>query len=233
METLDMKPLSESRNIAFTENDMALHFKRILERKSLLPGIESFSRIVEEQNCYQGCPDFIALSQQKNKARFSIPKNLFAVSCEILSVLKPVASRSLQYLMKHTRCSGYLLNKTLCLLEDNNLVKKANTETYVLGDVFSSQNNELTVFELKLRGHRKAIFQAQQSKNYACRSLIVVPPGQTRCYDKYSVLMNRWGIGLAAFDPVTGNFNVVRKARKTKPLSNYDYMNTLLRILCD
>jgi len=233
LETLDMKPLSESKNIPFTECEMAFSFKKILGRKLILPGIESFSRIVEEKNCYQGRPDFIALSQQKSKAKLSIPKNLVTVSCEILSVLKPVSSRSIPYLMKYTRGSELLLRKTLCLLEDNNLVKKANAETYVLGDVFSSQNNELTVFELKLRGHRKAVFQAQQSKNYACRSLIVVPPGQTRCYDKYSVLMNRWGIGLAAFDPVTGNFNVVRKARKTKPLSNYDYMNTLLRILCD
>ena len=143
METLEMDPLSKSSNIPYTEGDMAISFKKILGRKTPLPGVGDFGRIVEEKNCYQGRPDFIALSQGVKKAKPAIPQRLFTISCEVLSALKPVSSRSIPYLMKHTRSSELLLHKTLCLLEDNNLVKKANTETYVLGDMFSSQNNEL------------------------------------------------------------------------------------------
>lgn len=220
----------KSSIFGFSEDEMANAFRKVVLSPNGLPGIGVFGSVYREISCRQGRPDFIAFSKQYRKRSSNMNSNIKSLDIRILSLLKPLSPRTTKYIAAKINCPLITIKNVFKKLKKKQLVRQTKTGSYILNKTLGPSNNELTVFELKLNNPKRAIFQAQQSKNYASRTIIVVPPGQDKNYKKFTNTLSRWGIGLAVFDPLNKTFNLVRRPRKSKPLSNYDYINTLLQI---
>ena len=220
----------KSSIFGFSEDEMANAFRKAVLSPNGLPGIGVFGSVYSEISCRQGRPDFIAFSKQHRKWPSNMNSNIKSLDIKILSLVNPLSPRTTKYIAAQINCSLITVENVFKKLKKKQLVRQTKTGSYILNKRLGPSNNELIVFELKLNNPKRAIFQAQQSKNYASRTVIVVPPGQDKNYKKFKNTLSRWGIGLAVFDPLKKTFNLVKRPRKSKPLSNYDYINTLLQI---
>lgn len=200
----------------FTEEKMADAFLELLQSPEGLPGIGSFDGVYREVICHQGRPDFIALRNKKHLQPKRLPESTGFVGPSILTLLKPKAPRTLNYLISRSEFSEESIKRTLRQLIVSDQVEQTETGAYRLGSSISNFQTELWVFELKLNNPKRAVFQAQQSCVYANRSVIVVPPGKEKPYKRFSKTLTRWGIGLATFDPINVNFQISRSGRKTR-----------------
>lgn len=203
----------------YTEEEMANAFAKLLQSRNGLPGVGAFDGVYREISCRQGRPDFIALRYHSSCQRTKKPQVSGIVGPSILTVLKPTAPRTLDYIISHVEFGRDSIQKALRQLIDSEIVEQTETGAYRLGKESQGPKTEIWSFELKLNNPRKAVFQAQQSRAFSERTIIVVPPGQEKNYKRYSVTIQRWHIGLATFDPVTGHFCFVRKGRKLRALS--------------
>ena len=156
--------------------------------------------------------------------------NIGFVGSSLLSLLKPKAPRTLNHLLRETGYTYDSIRKYLRQLEKSGCVKRTATGAYILGSSAAQFKTELWTFELKLKDARRAVFQAQQCKAIAEVTIIVVPPGQARNYERFTESMGRWGIGLATFDFYSGDFVLLKRPRKTKPLSGGHRMYALSRM---
>jgi hypothetical protein len=103
--------------------------------------------------------------------------------------------------------------------------------SYILGSAEELLKPEVWAFELKLSDSKRAVFQAQQCKAFAERVIIVVPPSQAKNYNRFRDSMNRWGIGLASFDPHSAIFIILKSPRKTRPFSREHRMYAISQML--
>lgn len=198
---------------------MANAFQIALQSHEGLEGVGVFDAVYREVSCRQGKPDFIALryvSCGESPNGLHVPG---LVGPAVLHILKPRATRTLDYLVKSIEFNRESIRRALRHLLDKGYVEQTKSGSYRLASVFSKPNPEIWSFELKLSNPKKAVFQAQQSRAFAERAIIVIPLGQERNYERFRKTMQRWHIGLATFDPVTGAFRFVRKGRKTQALS--------------
>lgn len=222
---------SNSR-FGYSEEEMAHAFQRLLESDDGLPQVGRFDAIYREISCRQGRPDFIAvryLSRTKPNMQFHISG---LVGPSILNLLKPKAPHTLDYIITHLEFVRDSIRKSLRQLIDSGHVEQTESGTYRLGKASKGQKPEMWAFELKLNNPKKAVFQAQQSRAFAERAIIVVPPGQEGNYERFREAMQRWHIGLATFELVTGRFRFVRKGRKAKALSHTHQIYALSQIEC-
>jgi hypothetical protein len=141
--------------------------------------------------------------------------------------MKPAAPRTLQYLLRKAEYSSTSVRKSLAFLEKSGFIERTSSGSYILGDSAVLLKPEVWAFELKLNDSKRAVFQAQQCKAFAERAIIVVPPSQTKNYNRFRDSMTRWGIGLASFDPYTGVFALLKHSKKTKPFSREHRMYAL------
>lgn len=195
---------------------MADAFLKLLRSSEGLPGLGSFDDIYNEVACRQGRPDFIALRSKNAHKIKALPKTTGLVGSSILSLLKPSASRTINYLIERSEYSVGSIKRSIKQLLDSGHVEKTQKGSYILGDATGKFQVEIWAFELKLNNTKRAVFQAQQSCAFAERSIIVVPPGQAKNYERYSETIKRWGIGLAVFDPITKRFSIKKRPRKSK-----------------
>jgi hypothetical protein len=219
-----------SSRFGFTENEMAEAFQQILTSPEGLPGIGTFDGVYREISCRQGQPDFITLRRKDGTTDMNPPAHIGFIGSSLLSLLKPAAPRTLQYLLRETEYSTNSVRKSLSSLEKSGYISRSSNGLYTLGDSAVLFKTEMWAFELKLSDSKRALFQAQQCKAFAEITIIVVPPGQTKNYNRFEDSMFRWGIGLAAFDPFTGAFTLAKRPRKTKPLSRQHRMYALSQV---
>jgi hypothetical protein len=210
-----MKPTKAAR-FEFSEEIMADAFQQLLQSPEGPAGIGPFDAVYREVSCSQGRPDFIALRNTKSSTLVNLPGSMGYVGPAILSIIKPQAPRTLSYLINHSEFSNYSIKRSLRQLIASGHVEPTKTGSYRLGSATAAFKPELWVFELKLDNAKRAVFQAQQSRMYANRALIIVPPGQEKNYIRYRVSMKRWSIGLATFDPFSGKFNLLLRGRKAR-----------------
>ena len=222
--------LKSNNQLSFSEADMAIAFRRLLQSRNGLPEIGPFDGVFEEISCRQGRPDFIALRNLSDERSLSFPTVTGLVGPSILSILKPVAPRTFDYIVQHSEFSTESIRKSLRYLLETKHIVKTKSGSYHLGRASVGIHVEIWSFELKLNNAKRAVFQAQQSRAFAERSIIVVPPGKEANYVKFEETMNRWGIGLATFSPLTMEFNIVRKGRKAKALSRTHQIYALSQI---
>jgi len=208
----------------FTEIQMADTFQQLLCSSTGLPGIGTFDSIYREVNCQQGRPDFIALKTKDDSPVEPLPHTIGYVGSSILSMLKPNASRTLEYLLSHSEYGSKSIKKHLRLLLASDHILQISTGSYILGTSVKLKDYEIWAFELKLNNPKRAIFQAQQCRAFAERSIIVTPPGQEKNYIRFNDTIKRWGIGLATFDPITSLFSMVKRARKSPAFSRQHQM---------
>jgi biotin operon repressor len=222
--------LKRESRFRYSEDDMAQAFQRLLLSENGLPGVGVFNAIYREISCRQGRPDFIALrfiSPPETRKHISVNG---LVCPAILQNLKPRAPRTLDYLVTKLEFGRESVRKSLRQLIENGYIEQLESGAYRLSSTSDFQTPEIWTFELKLNNSKKAVFQAQQSRTYAERAIIVVPPGQEKNYKRFEVTMQRWHIGLATFDPLTGVFRFVRKGRKSRALSRTQQLYTLSRL---
>jgi hypothetical protein len=206
-------------SFGFNEKEMAEAFECLLESEGGLPEVGKFSAIYREVTCNQGRPDFIAL---RYKSSFDHQNNIDVpglIGPAILQNLKPKAPRTFEYLVTNSEFSSKSIRKTLRLMVKSGHVEQLESGTYRLTAKMDYEKPEIWTFELKLNNPKKAVFQAQQSRAYAERSIIVVPQGQEKNYERFRDTMLRWHIGLSTFNPITGVFQFVIKGRKARALS--------------
>ncbi len=209
---------------------MAQAFQRLLLSENGLPSVGVFGAIYREITCQQGRPDFIALRYTSSSGEGEHMNVRGLVGPAILQKLKPAAPRTIDYLVSTLEFGRDSIRRSLKHLIDRGYVEQLESGAYRLANVNQLQTPEIWTFELKLSNPKKAVFQAQQSRTYAERAIIVVPPGQEKNYMRFEVTMQRWHIGLATFDPRTGGFRFVRKGRKSRALSPTQQLYTLSRL---
>lgn len=210
-----MNQESKSR-FGFTEKEMADAFLQLLQSTNGLPGIGTFDGVYSEISCRQGRPDFIALRNKNGFEPKRLSESIGIIGPAILAILKFNAPRTLHYLVRQSEFSEDSIRRSLRQLIASGHVECTETGSYLLGNAAAHLQTELWAFELKLDKPKRAVFQAQQSRVYANRAVIVVPPGQEKNYSTYRMALKRWGIGLATFDPVTGIFKIIRRCRNTR-----------------
>jgi len=221
---------TSSTPFGYSEEDMAQAFQRLLLSENGLPSVGVFGAIYREITCQQGRPDFIALRYTCSSGEGEHMKVHGLVGPAILQRLKPAAPRTIDYLVTKLEFGRDSIRKSLRHLIERGYVEQLESSAYRLADVNNLQTPEIWTFELKLNNPKKAVFQAQQSRTYAERAIIVVPPGQEKNYIRFEVTMQRWHIGLATFDPLTGIFRFVRKGRKSRALSPAHQIYTLSQL---
>lgn len=219
-----------SSPFGYSEKDMAQAFQRLLLSENGLPSVGIFAAIYREITCQQGRPDFIALRYTSSSGEGEHMNVSGLVGPAILQRLKPVAPRTIDYLVSKLEFGRHSIRKSLRRLIEIGYVEQLESGAYRLLNVNHLQTPEIWTFELKLNNPKKAVFQAQQSRIYAERAIIVVPPGQEKNYNRFEVTMHRWHIGLATFDPHTEVFRFVRKGRKSRALSPTQQLYTLSRL---
>jgi hypothetical protein len=220
-----------SHVFGFNENEMADAFHGLLSSPGGLPGIGTFDEIYREIDCRQGRPDFITLRKKGSFSVLNSYEHVGLVGAYLLSLLKPAAPRTLQYLLQEAEYSVSSIKKSLAFLEKLGFIEQTPKGSYILGSAEELLKLEVWTFELKLSDSKRAVFQAQQCKAFAERVIIVVPPGQAKNYNRFRESMTRWGIGLASFDPHNGIFILLKTPRKTKPFSREHRMYAISQML--
>lgn len=214
----------------YSEAEMADAFETLLQSRKGLPDVGVFDAVYREISCRQGRPDFIAV---RGSSRAGPPEQSYVlglVGPSVLSLLKPTAPHTLEYLTARSEFTRNSIRKTLRQLVNLGYVEKTVRNSYRLTKASRGPKPEIWSFELKLNNPRKAVFQAQQSRAFAERAIIVVPPGQEVNYLRFRKSMQRWHIGLATFDLETGVFSFVRKGRKARALSHSHQLYALAQM---
>jgi len=215
---VSIKQTSSSR-FGYSEDEMADAFQKALQSPEGLPDVGVFDAIYREVSCRQGRPDFIALrygSCVDQHEHLNVPG---LVGPSILNKLKLKAPRTFEYLVESMEFTRDSIRKSLRQLIEKGYVEQTESGAYRLALGHYECKPEIWSFELKLNNPKKAVFQAQQSRAFAERAIIVVPPGQEKNYERFRQSMSRWQIGLATFDLAIGAFRFVRKGRKAQALS--------------
>lgn len=210
-----MKAKSGSQ-FEYTEKEMGNAFFQLLRSPEGLPGIGTFDKAYREITCYQGRPDFIAYRIKEGVQPITVPESTGFVGPSILSMLKPKAPRTLNYLLTHSEFAEDSIKRSLQQLITFGYVERTPTGAYRLGSAAAQFQIELWCFELKLNNPKRAIFQAQQTRAYAEHAIIVVPMGQERNYIRYIEAIKRWNISLATFDPISGEFCLRHHVRRSR-----------------
>ncbi len=211
----------------YTEEEMANAFQKVMQSREGLQDVGIFDAIYREVSCRQGRPDFIALRYApcaKSRKSLDVPG---LVGPAVLHNLKPKAPRSIEYLVKNMEFAPDSIRKSLRQLVEKGYVEQNENGAYRLAPISTERKPEIWSFELKLNNPKKAVFQAQQSRAFADRAIIVVPPGQDQNYERFQETMKRWQIGLATFEPVTGTFRFIRKGRTMQALSRTHWLYAL------
>jgi len=209
-----METTSETR-FGYSEQQMADAFLELLRSPGTLPVIGPFDGIYREVSCSHGRPDFIALRNKTGCEIKPLPKTTGLVDASILGLLTSSSPRTLKYIMQKSEFSADSITRSLRQLLASGHIEKTKIGSYILGSATCQFATEIWAFELKLDKPKRAVFQAQQSRAFAERSIIVVPPGQEKNYQRYSETMKRWGIGLATFDPLVNKFSMITRPRKS------------------
>ncbi len=221
---------TSSSPFGYSEEEMAQAFQQLLISENGLPGVGCFCAIYREISCRQGRPDFIALRFKSSSGQRNSINVPGLVGPAILQNLKPKAPRTFDYLVCKLEFGRESIRKSLRLMIENGYIEQMESGAYRLSTEMNHEKPEIWTFELKLNNPKKAVFQAQQSRAYAERAIIVVPPGQERNYERFRETMQRWHIGLAAFNLINGDFRFVRKGRKARALSPTQQIYTLSQI---
>ncbi len=216
-----------SSPFGYSEEEMAEAFQRLLLSEDGLPGVGCFGAIYREILCRQGRPDFIALRYKSSSDQHNNINVPGLVGPAILQILKPKAPRTFDHLVSNLEFGSKSIRKSLRLMIESGYIVQLESGAYLLAAEMNHEKPEIWTFELKLNNPKKAVFQAQQSRAYAERAIIVVPSGQEKYYERFRETMQRWHIGLSTFNPITGVFHFVRKGRKARPFSPTQQIYTL------
>lgn len=203
----------------------------VLKSPGGIPGIGPFDGVYREVSCKQGRPDFIALRCKIGFYHVTPLNSSGIVEPSILSLLKPKSARTFSFLVHNSEFSELSIKRSLKKLLDSGYIKKIKSGSFILNTSSLNLNTEVWAFELKLNNAKRAIFQSQQSRAFADRSIIIVPPGQEKNYIKFTATLKRWGIGLATYNPLNREFTIIRRSIKSRALSRIHQIYAMTQAL--
>lgn len=214
-----------------TEELLAVEFEKMLISNSINQ-FPKFNSVFREVSCFQGIPDFIAISGENiDLIEYSSSKELSIDSSSlILSLLKKKAPRSEEFLVRSSGLAPQTITKILVALKKSNIVSVTNSGGYFLGPNYKKPNVELWAFELKLENWKRALFQALQYKAFANRVIIVFPSNKAKLLKRNLEIFRTLKIGVMTLDVKDRSFEIILKPYKLKPSSNYHNLFALSRI---
>jgi hypothetical protein len=219
------------KKINYSEQVMADAFGNFLRSATGAAKLTKFDTIAREINCSRGRPDYLGVKLHGSRCFDKPLRAIGEVGAFIFSMLKPTASRTFDYIRSQCGYSDCSIKRTLHNLIDLGYVRtNQDSSAYFFNETHTFARCEIWSFELKLYNARRAVFQAQQSRIFADRSMIIVPPGRENSYTKFDVPLKRFGIGLAVFDTYTLDFQVVMSPGNTKAICRQNQIYTLFQI---
>lgn len=225
-------------NKQFSEAFMAKIFLGQLTSKTGIRCFPRFQKVIPEVRCYQGRPDFIALtSPMPRKSDFSKIASLSNLGrttsiVNVLSLLKNKAPRTKPYLIQRTNYSSRTINLALQELQKRSIVQETSSGSYTICSKWNIPKNEIWAFELKLNDWKRALFQAMQCKSYANRVVLVFPFSRERLIKENIGIFKSFRIGVMLFDPYSLEYSVVCKPYKNNP-SRMHYLYTYANLSLD
>ena len=211
---------------------MADAFERRLHSHRALMGVGRFSQVFREVDCHRGRPDFIGIQTRMLPFRpYHESTHSIGIS-RILSLLKSSSPRSLASLTQLSHLSREVVIKSIRQLILRGLIEELSPGgRFILSAGAALFEMESTAFELKLKNPRRAVFQAQQYTLFAQRVWIVVPPAHVAGFDTYRLVLDRWRIGLATFNPHNHIFRNILAAKRGLPVSREHQAYAMLRLV--
>lgn len=209
-----------------TELQMSIAFDNVL-RSSYINGIPSFDLVYREVICQQGVADFVGLTNS-NSELFNHLEELSHLesSSQILSLLKPKAGRTKNYLKLKTGLSDITLNRVLKDLYEKKYITKSNN-VYTLSDKFNFSRINIWAFELKLSNWKRASFQALQYKAFANYTVVVFPYEKETILREHRNSFKELNIGILLFDTTTHKTKWILRPKKEQPISKWHTCFTL------
>ena len=226
-----LKSTASRQKFAYSEEEMANSLEMYMCERRGLPGIGRFIRVFREIPCQQGRPDFIAITRSPRKFLNGSVISVKLAASLILSLLHENAKRTPEYLLRSSGLSSRSVDAALSELAYHKYAIRSKSGAYSLNSNRLLRKTEVVAIELKLDKPRRAVFQAQQARSFAQQVLIVVPPNQADAYGKYAVALQRWGIGLATFEPRNRIFAVCRAPRRSRPRSRQHQAYAMFQLL--
>jgi len=215
----------------YSEEEMGDAFLRRLRSRTALPGLGRFARVFREVDCERGQPDFVGLSFSQRRPLPSGHSISGFATATVLSLLKAESPRRLEYLVAQSGFGREAVVSALRNLLGQGFIERHVEDSYTLASARELFDVDVTAFELKLCGPRRAVFQAQQYSLFAHRVVIVVPPSEVKGFRPYLPSLCRWGIGLARFDSATRRFHLSLVPQRTIPVSRQHQAYALLRLV--
>lgn len=215
----------------YSEAEMACAFKSALTSRRGLPGVGPVWKAFEEVHATRGRPDFVAIVRAPEKRLRKQSSSLNMAACSVLASLCPRKALGIGTLSSRAGLSERAVKAALAVLERAGYAMGSERSTFTLAHGSGYGNIETWAFELKLRNAKRAVFQAQQYRLFAQRVVIVVPPKQLKKFLDLSVTLGRWGIGVATFDPVSSEFRLNRRPRRSEPVAKRHQVYVLSRIV--
>ena len=162
-----------------TEEQLSAVFEAIITNGGLCSPYPRFAHVLREMDCQQGRPDFVASPTKATiiprSLRVSLASALATPStARTLSLLKPVAPRSVDYILRASGLSLPVVRRSISALESLNLVSRYGQSGYVLSPEFPEMRWEFWAFEVKVDNWRRVLYQALQCKAFAHRVIVVI-----------------------------------------------------------
>lgn len=225
-----------------SEDSMADMFQRLISGPSVIRGCPQFGAVYREVTCRQGIADFVAIAGTRDIGASGLVTNLPSAtlnSCALLiSLLKKRSLRTEEYLSKASGLSLKRVQLVLGELVEVDIVKRATSGAYLLGDSWVTPRDEVWAFELKLENWRRALFQALQYRAFAHKVSIVLPRSKQSVVSQNLELFRKTQVGVLLLDPQEEENEFVVYPTKSRPSSSHHNLFVLGQIsrsqaLCD
>lgn len=196
--------------IPYSEEEMGNVFHKLLLSKSGLTGIGRFDATIREYPYAGFCPDFVS-------ARFIMPRfpagTNIALCHRIIDILALDSWVTGDYIMEKIPYPGKEIYRTIKILVTNAYIEEISNGKYIIGKKARYNLTQVWAFELKLKELKKAIIQASRNREFADKSVIVMPENPSHFYMWAISKIEDIGIGLCTFDKNNNKFKIIVKPK--------------------
>lgn len=183
--------------------------------------------LIQESRCSEGRADLVWATLfddwAANLSEAAIDLLTQPTCSRILSLLKPTAVRSEEYLRARSGVSDRTFRTWLNCLFETGLVTRSDEGRWVLGPSFEFPPVEICSFEFKLANWRRALYQAKRYRTFSHRVFVVMPPERVNGALSRRDHFERFNVGLITHD-VQGESEVLIPSRKRAPISRYRFI---------
>ncbi len=184
-----------------------------------------------------GVPDAVLLSKKDQEVLLSFANkfpNLELTNAHAIVINKLYAKRFTKFeslLIKSGLSAPYLKKVLADLMRMDVIVSAETTKSFRLRSDFYLPYLELMSIEFKLDNWKSALRQALRYRAFSDKSFVVMPASKKKLLSQNADLFKKFGIGLALYDHVSGDIEILVKPKRTNVNALPSYTDTLGRIL--